>query len=167
MEYHLCKKRVDYGVYFRIISTIITFFILIKYLSNNQYLFIILAIALTILDEFDNLFLITYKNNICSKSFYYQINDKMVDLFSYWLVFLFFCSNTFFLVFLIYRTIGVLLFAFTKNSIWLIIMPDILKEYLVYMFLYGSNNKYLPILILGKVLFEYYYHTFHNKRIYI
>ena len=166
MEYHLCKKRLDYGVYFRIISTIITFFILIKYLSNNQYLFIILAIALTILDEFDNLFLITYKNNICSKSFYYQINDKIVDLFSYWLVFLFFCLNTIFLVFLIYRTICVLLFAFTKNSTWLIIMPDVLKEYLVYIFLYGSNNTYLPILILGKVLFEYYYHTFHNKRIY-
>jgi len=109
--------------------------------------------VLLILDFVNNTFNIN--NMKCVNTYYYDINDKMNDLLSYILVYLFFPLNNIFLIFLIYRAIGVLLFTLTKNHIWLIIMPDLVKEYLIYVYLFKSNNTYLPILILGKVLFEW------------
>jgi len=110
---------------------------------------------LYLLDISDN---IPYINLSCVDNFYYKINDKINDLLSYLLVYLFFPLNKIFLIFIIYRAIGVLLFAITKKSIWFTIMPDLFKEYLIYVHIFKSNNNYLPILISCKMLFEYKLH---------
>jgi len=149
-----CIKYVNRGIYLRIVITFIAFFIINKYHLDNKYLLIILSLVLLLLDFTDNLFTITKRN--CHYIYYYKINDKINDLLSYLLVYLLFPLNRVYLMFIIYRAIGILLFVITKNSVWFVIMPDLLKEYLIYTYIYKSNNIYLPILILCKVIFEYF-----------
>jgi hypothetical protein len=153
----ICNRLIKRGFYLRIIITIIIFIILVKYYSKNKYLLIILAILLTLLDFLDNVF--TRNNKICNYIFYYQISDKINDLLSYLLVYLFFPLNNIFLILLIYRAMGVLLFIINRNYIWLIVAPDLFKEYLIYVYIFKSNNTYLPILILFKCLFEWNKHS--------
>lgn len=90
----------------------------------------------------------------------------MCDSISYLLLFLFFKLNNILLFFIIYRIIGVILFLITKDSRCFIIFFDFVKEYLLYLFIFGNNNLYLPIFILCKICFEYYYHIIHNKNNY-
>lgn len=74
-------------------------------------------------------------------------------------------DNTY-LLFLLWRIIGIIFFTLTKKSVYLIIMFDFMKEYLLYLYLFNKNNNYLGFCIFGKILFEYYYHTIVNKKIY-
>ena len=163
----LCERYVNYGMYLRIIATFISLYIIFKYFSDHKSVYVILAVSLLILDELDNVWTKFYENNACSKTFYYQYTDKIIDTFSYFLICRAFnLQNTLFASFLVYRAIGVLLFCLTKNSLWLIIMPDFLKEYLVYLYIYNKDTTFLPLWVSCKVAFEYYYHTHHNKRDY-
>jgi hypothetical protein len=137
-------------------------YVLKRYNIEN---YILMAVILTILDETDNVWTKWYRDNACTKTFYYQIQDKIMDAFSYLLFYAFFPSlhKTLFLPFLIYRIIGVVLMALTKNAVYLIIMPDFLKEYLLYLYVFKDDNTYLPTCFGLKMAFEVYYHTKVNQ----
>lgn len=164
-----CNKLVNNGMILRYISTIITFYFLFIHMNNIfifNNLYIILFIALILLDEVDNIFTKFYKYNGiyngCTHLFHYQITDKICDSISYLLLYLFFVLDNVLLFFILYRIIGVILFYFSKNSQWLILFFDFAKEYLLYLFFFGEKYLYIPIFVLLKIIFEYYYHTMHN-----
>lgn len=167
-----CFEYNNYGIILRIIATLFIFYMVSIYYSKNLDLFIIIAILLALLDLTDGVIWqkFIFKNsdivNVCYMTFYYQITDKIMDLLSYLFVYYAFSLDNLFLAFVIIRAIGLMLFGITKNSKWLIIFPDLMKEYLVYIFIFGKNKLYLPALILAKVGYEYYIHTFVNKRKY-
>lgn len=161
----ICDSKIKNGILIRYIITILVFYILsLKIDTYYKYIYLILPILLTLFDNVDNIFTFSYKNNNCTKSYYYQYNDKICDIISYLLLFSFFKLDNSILFFIFYRIIGVILFYFTKNTIWLVIFFDFVKEYLIYMFIFQNNYNYiLPILILFKIIFEYYFHNVTNK----
>jgi hypothetical protein len=64
--------------------------------------------------------------------------------------------------------IGVILFSVYKNGKFLILFFDFVKEYLIYLYLFSNNNKYLPLFIICKICYEYILHNVikssdHNK----
>lgn len=151
---------------FRLIITLLVFYKL-KHNDNKfieQNILIIIPILLVLLDSTDSFLLKKiYKNNKkCTKTFDYQISDKILDSVSY--VFLLFIlpENNNLKFFILFRLIGVILFYITKNSQWLIFFFDFIKEYLVYLFIFGNNNVNLFFFITLKIFFEFYFHTFHN-----
>lgn len=160
-----CNKLINAGIITRYILTIIIIYILSRTIGNNKYIYLILPIILHLLDSVDNIFFYDFtklKKKKCSKLFYYQYNDKVSDLISYLLIFIFFKIDYLFLFFILYRVIGVILFYITKNSKWLIIFFDFAKEYLIYLFIFGQKYIYIPYFIFLKICFEYYFHTKHN-----
>ncbi len=163
--------QVNYGMLQRIVLTIIINIILYKhYYIFGSYLFIIVPLVLTLLDMVDNrnvLFDIFTKD--ITNTFIYQKYDKIVDLASYILV-LFtipLTSSQFKLLlgFILYRTIGVILYIYTRSNIYLVLFFDIIKELFVYMFLFGNNLMYLPLFIIGKIFIEYILHFQINKKL--
>ena len=136
----LCDKYIYNGIVFRYIITIFSFYILLFYYHNSKYLYLILPILLTVLDETDNIFTGFHKSNGimngCTKTFNYQYLDKICDSVSYLLLFLFFKFDNLLLYFILYRIIGVIFFYFTKNSKWLILFFDFAKEFLLYTFIF-------------------------------
>lgn len=173
-----CLTYNNIGTIHRIIITAITYCLIYKYgfcakkekiLDNpkGKWCLPIFAIILIILDSLDcNWKLGFYKRKECSKTFYYQIIDKINDSLSYLVAWKLFGLDSLFLYLTLYRCIGVVLFGVFRNATYLILFPDINKEYLVYLFLFGYNFKYIWLLVLGKMAYEYYHHTYINKRIY-
>jgi len=167
----LCAKNIRNGIIFRYIITLVLFYILSIYNNNNiihNYFYLIAPVMLTVLDSADSIFNFSCKRNQCtknqcSKTFYYQYLDKICDSVSYLLLFLFFRLDNVVLYFILYRIVGVLLFSLTKNSVWLILFFDFVKEFLLYIFIFKNNYTYLPIFVLGKIAFEYYFHNVINK----
>lgn len=53
------------------------------------------------------------------------------------------------------------------DSSWLILFFDFVKEYLLYLFLFGKNFNYLLPFIALKILYESLFHTVHNPNHYI
>lgn len=160
-----CNTLIDNGIYLRYIFTII-FLYAISIQNNKKYNYLIIVLLLTLLDIADNIFMYIYKRKKCTKTFYYQLQDKICDSISYLLVCLFFNFDWLLLFFVLYRIIGVILFYFTKTSKWLILYFDFAKEYLLYLFVFGKNYTFLPLFILCKISFEYYYHNIHNPSSY-
>jgi len=165
----VCNYLVNNGIKIRMIVTIILFYVLSKNQNNkviNKYIYLILPLFLTILDGFDSKYL-DYTYRYCTKLFYYQCKDKIFDLISYLLLFIFFKKLDYILLLIIlYRAIGVFLFYITKDSKWLILFFDFVKEYLVYMYIFGNNYKYIGLFILCKVLYEYHHHNIRNPNNY-
>lgn len=168
-----CNNLIANGIIVRYIATIVSFYFISLNITNkfiHNYFYLILPILLTLLDLLDGIFakIDEIKNGInkCTKKFYYQYNDKICDSISYLLLFWFFKLDINLLFFVIYRVIGVILFVITKDSRWLILFFDFAKEYLLYLFLFRNNYSYIPIFVLFKICYEYYYHTIHNKNSY-
>ena len=172
MQYIHCSDPISNSMMVRTVLTLfsITFLYTQKNLDiikNNLYL--LLPVLLTFLDTTDNLFTRTLKYkghyNDCTKTFDYQSKDKIVDVLSYFLSFVLFGDkNVLFLS--IFRAFGVALFYLTKTSYWLIFFFDFVKEYMIYIYLFKNNLKYLPLAVIAKIAFEYYFHSFVNKQIY-
>lgn len=104
---------------------------------------------------------------ICQE-YNYQIMDKIMDLFSYYIVFMLLglpLTSVFFIVILI-RTIGVGLFFKTQHSQYLYMFPDLFRELLIVSWTLGTSNPLIITTILIKIIFEYLFHTFHNKKKY-
>ncbi len=165
-----CIKFINYGLILRYITTVL--FLLCLYLFFNKfikiYIFLILPIALTLLDKSDELGIQYFnidKNTYihCAKLFYYQHLDKICDSISYILTFVFLCMvfkpDMILLFFIIYRIIGVILFCLTRDSSWLVPFFDFIKEYFLYIFIFNKNYSYMPIFIFLKICFEYAFHT--------
>jgi hypothetical protein len=181
-----CESLLNDGFILRTSLTIFSFFVIYLYLKNyKNYIYLILPIILTILDEMDNFPLnytlfkkidenisktrSIYKN--CIHTFYYQKNDKILDsltyLFTYLFLALFFKNDLLLLFFVLYRLFGAFMFSVTMDSSWLILFFDFVKEYLLYLFLFGKNFNYLLPFIALKMLFESLFHTIHNPNHYI
>jgi hypothetical protein len=138
---------------FRIILTIITLIYLKS--KNLKNIFIVLPLILTILDLIDK-----FPNKIDSKTFEYQSIDKINDLVSYIIAWYIFDLDSVFLVLCLVRSIGVFEFIRTKNTSSLILFPDVLKEYLVYRYFVPNGFKYFPLVFIGKMGYEYYFHNY-------
>jgi hypothetical protein len=105
-------------------------------------------------------------NKIC-KSFNYQIVDKVADLITYLIIYVYLGLNPFYLFLIILRLIGIILFYSTSNSKWLIICPDVFKEMLLYKwFIEKINYVNFTFIFSSKMLFEYIWHTYQNPNNY-
>ena len=107
---------------------------------------------------------------IC-RSYNYQIIDKIIDLFSYYIIFMLldlpFTSMYFILLFL--RSIGVILFTKTSHSKYLVMFPDLFREVLIVSWTLGTSNPIIIATIVIKIIFEYLLHMSpftHNKKEY-
>jgi len=157
-----CNHIINIGMLFRSVSTIIIFTILYMNLNKkfmNKYLYLILPFLFYILDISD-IFLYT---SICAKYFKYQSMDKIIDILSYFILFLIIKNDKLLYLFIIYRFIGVLLFLITKNSYCLVFFFDFIKEYLLYIFIFGYNYNFIYIFIILKIILEYLLHIIHNN----
>ena len=176
-----CYTYNNIGIAFRIVFTVITFWLIYKYLygkegkkslyiTKGNWRFLAFAIILTILDLLDlvdfDWGLTFYHKPDCWKKFYYQITDRINDSLSYLASWYLFGLDNLYLYFALFRCIGVVLFGLSRNAIYLILFPDLNKEYLVYLFLFGYDYSYIWLLVLGKVAYEYYHHIIKNKREY-
>lgn len=171
----MLEDKIYHGFVLRIILTLI-FYLFLKKMEHvpiiNKYLYLILFIFLLFLDCLDNIyyynidFLIDVKNILVPKkigSIVSQKNDKVIDIFSYILLFLFDIDN-YLKFFILYRLIGVILYIQTHNRRELVIFFDFVKEYLLYISIFGNNYKYLLIFILAKIIFEYYLFSKQNSK---
>jgi len=151
----------------RLLITILVFYNL-KIHNTKKYILIILPVILILLDSIDGN-IIKYNNKYCrynTHTFSYQINDKIADLISYIFMLYLLPKNTILNFFILYRIIGVILFYYTKNSQWLIIFFDFVKEYLIYLYFFKDSTLMLIVMILLKIVFEFIFHTYHNKNNY-
>jgi hypothetical protein len=165
-----CQKYISNGILLRIILTIVSFNIL--YILREKNLYLILPILLTVLDTFDNAFLLPkiiaklQLTNCTIKCLYYQISDKICDIFSYVLCYVYFydvIKDPLLELFILYRLIGILLYISTNNKYYLVIFFDLIKEYMLYKYFLGKNLLYLPLVIILKICFEYVLHLHINK----
>lgn len=148
-----CNNAINGGMMIRLIST----YLILK--ENGEKNLLFLPLILTGLDVLDNV-LMTDKS--CTKTYNYQIKDKLVDVISYILLLFFYEFDEYIKYFIYYRLVGVLLYITTQNSAWLIIFFDFVKEYMIYRYVFGDNNRYLGISIIGKIIFEIYLHKYKN-----
>ena len=165
IDKNICKKTINLGAGLRFILTLVTFYLISKYL-NPSYLFLVLPVVLTLLDFTDQIFSFRYSwgqgyyfKDVCTRFFEYQITDKINDWFSYFLAWYVFKLDPMFLKFLIWRGIGVISFGLTRSSLPLIPMMDMMKEYLLFKYFSPNSNKLLPLVIIGKIIFEFLLHT--------
>jgi len=177
----ICKDLTDKGELTRYMTTLLVFYILIICCKNKyikKYIYLILPLVLMVLDSVDARFItlfINKSNNTthlsCTGLFNYQKSDKICDSFSYLLAYIFlaicFKVDNILLFLILYRIIGVILFSLTKNSVWLILFFDFIKEYFIYLFIFSNNYMYIPLFVLGKIVFEYYWHTIKNSTKYV
>ena len=163
MSYN-CETAINRLSILRIIITIISVYFLsissnISFINNN--LLLILPIVLILLDKLDNIetyYSYSTGNSNCSTTFDYQIKDKVVDLFSYFLIYILFPLDINVLYLILFRSIGVLLFYLTKSSYWLVVFFDFIKEYFIYIYIFKEDFTYIPFAMVSKILFEYIFH---------
>lgn len=166
----LCENLVNKGMMLRYLLTIMTFWYIFCNKFVAKYIFLILPAALTLLDCVDSTFIrfwcfLKYpRSDQCTHSFYYQSSDKICDVVSYILSTSCVPKRDYFLLFLIaYRLVGVVLFCLSKNSIWLVVFFDFVKEYYVYRYFFHKNFTLVPYLIVCKIGFEYAWHKLVNN----
>lgn len=132
-------------------------------------------LSLFLLDYLDcgfyNTFIAKYKCQKNEDNINYQVNDKILDLTTYFFFMLLFWdkfdskNKTIILILLIWRTIGVVKFSETKNKKYLKVFFDGINGILILYLLsnYSSliKNNYnilLPFVILLKIIFEIHHH---------
>jgi len=165
VDINICKKKIYWGAGFRVVITLIIFYLISKYI-NPSYLFVALPIILTLLDLTDNIFSFGYSwslgyrfKDMCTRLFEYQITDKINDWVTYLLAWYIFKLDPLFLGFVIWRGLGVLTFGLTRSSLPLIPFADLMKEYLLFKYFSPGSNKLLPLIAIGKMGFEVWLHT--------
>jgi hypothetical protein len=173
-----CEPLITKGCIARYALTVFFLSIYVMYVANTgntKYIYLMLPILLFALDSTDNIFFWSWNgifsihksHKTCTKTFYYQLSDKICDAISYVLVYFvlrsIFKVDNLLGVLIIYRIIGVFLFHVTKDSAWLILFFDFVKEYLLYLFIFGKNYTYIPIFMVGKIGVEYYWHKVYNN----
>jgi hypothetical protein len=161
-----CEDRLKLGFLLRIIVTIILLSSIKLFPGERKHMLLLIVIKLIILDSIDSLPALFYNANIkscwnpCTMLNYYQIRDKLTDILSYFLIYIILDYDPYLLTLILWRFLGVFLFTKTKNRSWLVPFFDFVKEYLVYLYFFGYDFKYIAIFFLGKIGFEYYFHVF-------
>lgn len=106
------------------------------------------------------------KQKYCSKDILYSKIDKALDLYQYlYGIILFkplisFKNYNILILFLLYRLLGVMLYIKNNNPLDFVFFPDMIKEYIVLLGLFGDKIP-VPILVMvfiGKIGFEYLMH---------
>jgi len=112
-----CSEPINNSMIIRGILSILSLYFLYTKLNINLFsnnLLLLLPVLLSILDFTDNieLYELKYrkKDNGCTKTFDYQIKDKILDVASYFYTYYLFQLDKNVLFLSIYRTIGVILF---------------------------------------------------------
>jgi len=101
------------------------------------------------------------------KSYRYQSTDKAVDLLTYILLYFYLGLSPLYLFIIILRIIGISLFLLLLQTIPLIFFPDLFKEVLLYNWFVGPiHYTNFCFIYLSKLIFEYYWHTYHNHNDY-
>ena len=105
--------------------------------------------------------------DICQE-YNYQAIDKIIDIFSYYIVFMLLdlpLTSIYFILILL-RTIGVGLFIKTNHSKYLYVLPDLFRELLIVSWTLGTSNLVIIATIVIKIIAEYLLHMVHNKKEY-
>jgi len=157
----LCDALIKDGMALRTAATILALTLVAKY-APPRYMLLALPVVLHVLDLLDGVPFTACEQ--CYFLFDYQYQDKICDLLSYALTYLFLPVDALFYL-IMYRACGVTLFTLTKQSVWLIVFFDFVKEYMLYSFFFNSYI-YLPLFVLGKIGFEYYWHKRKNTAVY-
>ena len=169
-------KNIHYGFISRIIATLI-FFIFLKKMEHipfiQKYLYLLIFIGFIVLDTIDTFYLLNIHNiynfnTILHKLYkikYYQINDKIIDIFTYLLLIGLFPSDNILKFLVLFRLIGILVYLKTKNNYSLVIFFDFVKEYLLYLFIFNHNYNYLPLFLILKIILEFYLYSQKIKNI--
>jgi hypothetical protein len=177
MSYKInCSEVLNENMIVRVFSFFLFLLILFKHSNNkiiHKYLLVILIVSLFVSDIADTTFpnfinsLFTNeksKYKSCNYTNFYVIKDKIADLASYILVFLFFFRTDYLLLaFILYRIVGIILYLITNNTAWFIPFFDFIKEYLLYNYLF-KTNKYIFIFIILKIIYEYFNYSILNSR---
>lgn len=163
-----CLQYISNGMLLRTVATIISIYVLKDvYNKNDNSILLILPILLAALDSLDTslLFPIMVQKmqpTNCTRKFMpYQIADKIIDILSYILVYVYFYDDlrdSILEFFIIYRLFGVILFIMTYNKYFLVGFFDMVKEYMLYKYFFGAHQQYLIIVVILKVCFEYVLH---------
>jgi len=101
------------------------------------------------------------------KDYSYQLTDKIIDLWSYYLIFILLKLETLFFIPLLIRTFGVILISIKKESKYLVYFPDIFRELVLFHMFIPLNFFSTTIIIIMKTIFEYYWHNIVNNSQYI
>ncbi len=138
----------------RIIITIIVFAIIYKQKWHEKTLLVLLPIVLTFLDAVDNVYATYEEINLqCVLTKFHYYCDKFADAISYSFLFFLIKTDMMLSFFIGFRILGIVLFLMTANSVFLIFMFDFVKEYLLYLFLFNNNMKYLMGFVVLKFAF--------------
>lgn len=101
------------------------------------------------------------------KSYKYQSIDKAIDLFTYFILYIYLGLSPIYLYIIIIRLVGIIMFYKTINSRWLVIFPDVFKEMLLYdWFVAKLNITNFSIIYISKTIFEYIWHNYINHNSY-
>ena len=153
-----------------IIRVVVTFvlFVVLKW-PTNPY---VLVLAIMLLDGIGSLYALFGKDGgwenkeRVTKTEAYQQTDKISDALTYLMLFSLFPNDPVLHFFVVYRAIGVFLYAWTKKRWPVIVFFDFVKEYILYKQLFSHSehaNAIFGVSIVLKILFEIYFHTIHNK----
>lgn len=140
-----------------IVSCLVLMMTYVKQASFGKYLYVFLAILLTYVDGLDG----TYMNKEkCHKTFSYHSQDKVCDLMTYAFLYVLFPNDENVLRLILYRGLGVILFATKRDATWLIPFFDFVKEYLVYVTFFPPTLRDPKVwgLMVAKAVFENYHH---------
>ncbi len=158
-----CKQPIRIGQQIRILATLLIF-PLLKYLRlNDKLLLLVITFFIFFLDSLDSEYLKSKKQKKCVETLFYQQYDKIIDLLTYIYVLYVFKLDNLYSVFCLFRALGTIFFLITNESYYLMITPDFMKEYLVYRYLFPTENKYLVYLFIYKYTFEVVWHGFINR----
>ena len=159
-------RLIGLGFIIRILLSLIVVF-----LSINVKLKVILLLLLDALDcatsKIIGWFLSEDDYISYCKEYSYQATDKIVDLWSYYLIFILLRLESPFFIPLFIRTVGVLLMTITKESKYLVYFPDIFRELVVFNMFIPLNFITIITIIVLKTTFEFYWHNYVNKGRYI
>ena len=146
----------------RLIVTVVVFTILkIKNVTNLP-----LLVGLLFVFDLLDCGLLSFFPSDCG-TFEYQKTDKIIDLFIYILFFVLFknlfddFTKNILIGFILFRSIGVIKFYTTGNTIYLKLFPDFINStlvaYVIYQYFSLSEHSYYVLIIIGmiiKILFE-------------
>lgn len=140
----------DQGFLSRILATLI-FLSFIRKFTSLHYL--ILPFFLTYLDMIEQ-DICRIEGPYATRTFSYQVREKLGDVVSYLLIYSIVPVDRDVIAYILFRLIGVLLFGMTRNDRWLIVFPDMFKEYLLYHLIFRGEMSGFSLLIPVKMVFE-------------
>ena len=141
-------------------------------LSGKSYFGLVLILILLDLIDCNPLLIKMFpkeeikKQQYCSKDSNYTLGDKALDLYQFLFAMILlrniFSTNTYYVLILLflYRLLGVIIYYKNRNPIDFVYFPDLMKEYVILVAIYGDNipPSILILTLIGKVIYEYLMH---------